>query len=52
MLDAANKHGFEFDAVHMPLNVIDAHFRSFAREVLPVLVEKEIGMLGMKPLGS
>ena len=36
----------------MPLNVLDAHFRSFARLVLPVLVKEGIGVLGMKPLGS
>ena len=52
MLDAADKHGFEFDAVQMPLNVMDAHFRSFGREVLPILVKKKIGVLGMKPIAS
>jgi hypothetical protein len=36
----------------MPLNVMDAHFRSFERAVLPVLVAKRIGVLGMKSLGS
>src|SRR5207244_3708522 len=36
----------------MPLNVMDAHFRSFAHDVLPVLVKEGIGVLGMKPLGS
>jgi hypothetical protein len=43
---------FHFDTVQMPLNVMDAHFESFARKVLPVLVQEEIGVLGMKPLGS
>jgi aryl-alcohol dehydrogenase-like predicted oxidoreductase len=52
MLDAANKHSFEFDTVQMPLNVMDAHFRSFGKEVLPVLVQKKIGVLGMKPIAS
>ena len=33
MLDAAFKHGFTFDAVQMPLNVMDAHFKSFAKKV-------------------
>lgn len=36
----------------MPLNVMDAHFRSFEREVLPRLVKDESGVLGMKSLGD
>ncbi len=36
----------------MPLNLMDAHFRSFARNVVPVAVEQGIAVLGMKPLGS
>lgn len=52
MLSTAFDHGFTFDAVQMPLNVMDAHFRSFARKVVPGLVEHGIGVLGMKPLGS
>ena len=51
-LDVAAKHQFRFDAVQMPLNVMDAHFRSFAKQVVPVLVKEDIGVLGMKPLGS
>jgi len=52
MLRAADDHGFAFDAVQMPLNVMDAHFRSFEKSVLPVLLQKGIGILGMKPIGS
>lgn len=52
MLQAAADQGFRFDAVQMPLNVMDAHFRSFARDVLPVLVREGIGVIGMKPLGD
>ncbi len=52
MLAVATEHQFRFDAVQMPLNVMDAHFRSFEKQVLPVLVKDEIGVLGMKPLGS
>jgi predicted aldo/keto reductase-like oxidoreductase len=52
MLEVAREHDFRFDTVQMPLNVMDAHFRSFAREVLPQLVKDEIGVLGMKPLAS
>jgi predicted aldo/keto reductase-like oxidoreductase len=52
MLEAARKAGFAFDTVQMPLNVMDAHFKSFEKNVLPVLVERSIGVLGMKSLGS
>ncbi|HWL87085.1 MAG TPA: aldo/keto reductase [Polyangiaceae bacterium] len=52
MLEAADAHGFRFDTVQMPLNVMDAHFRSFEHDVLPVLVEKDIGVLGMKSTGN
>jgi predicted aldo/keto reductase-like oxidoreductase len=52
MLQLADKHNFRFDTVQMPLNVMDAHFRSFEKEVLPVLVKKQIGVLGMKPMAS
>src|SRR5690349_23013045 len=52
MLEVAAKHNFHFDTVQMPLNVMDAHFRSFGQLVLPVLVEREIGVLGMKPIAN
>jgi aryl-alcohol dehydrogenase-like predicted oxidoreductase len=52
MLDTAFKHGFTFDAVQMPLNVMDAHFKSFTKKVLPVLTKHGIGVLGMKPMGD
>jgi aryl-alcohol dehydrogenase-like predicted oxidoreductase len=52
MLEAAAKAGFQFDAVQMPLNVMDAHYKSFEKEVLPVLETRGIGVLGMKSLGS
>jgi hypothetical protein len=48
MLCVAAERGFHFDAVQMPLNVMDAHFRSFAHLVLPYLVEHGIAVLGMK----
>jgi predicted aldo/keto reductase-like oxidoreductase len=51
-LEVAEANGFTFDAVQMPLNVMDAHYRSFEKLVLPVLVEKGIGVLGMKALGN
>jgi len=52
MLKVAEEHGFRFDTVQMPLNVMDAHFRSFGQMVLPELVKKEIGVLGMKSMGD
>jgi uncharacterized protein len=52
MLATASRHGFRFDAVQMPLNVMDAHFNSFEKRVLPVLTENGIGVLGMKPMGD
>jgi aryl-alcohol dehydrogenase-like predicted oxidoreductase len=52
MLQKAKEHGFRFDTVQMPLNVFDAHFRSFEANVLPVLVEQGVGVLGMKSMGS
>lgn len=52
MLEVADQHGFRFDTVQMPLNIMDAHFRSFTHGVLPVLVREGIGVLGMKTFGS
>jgi aryl-alcohol dehydrogenase-like predicted oxidoreductase len=52
MLATASKHGFTFDAVQMPLNVMDSHFNSFEKKVLPVLTKDGIGVLGMKPMGD
>jgi predicted aldo/keto reductase-like oxidoreductase len=52
MLETAFAHGFTFDAVQMPLNVMDAHFDSFEKKVLPVLVKHQIGVLGMKSMGD
>jgi uncharacterized protein len=52
MLDTAQANGFRFDAVQMPLNVMDAHFESFEKQVLPRLVREGIGALAMKPMGD
>ena len=46
MLEVAKEHGFTFDTVQMPLNVMDAHYRSFEKLVLPELVRANIGVLG------
>ena len=52
MLETAKKAGFQFDALQLPLNVMDAHFKSFEQHVLPVAVERGLGVLGMKSMGS
>ena len=52
MLKMAADHGFHFDTCQMPLNVMDAHFRSFAQMVLPELLKQKIGVLGMKSMGD
>jgi len=52
MLDVASEHGFAFDAAQMPLNVMDAHYRSFGTLVVPELVQRGIGVLGMKSMGN
>ena len=51
-LEVAEEHGFKFDAVQMPLNVMDAHYRSFEKIVLPVLVQQNTGVLGMKSMSN
>jgi len=52
MLEVAQKHNFHYDTVQMPLNVMDAHFRSFAHQVVPVALKQGIGVLGMKSMGD
>ena len=52
MLKVADQQGVRFDTVQMPLNVMDAHFRSFEQLVLPTLVENQTGVIGMKSLGE
>jgi predicted aldo/keto reductase-like oxidoreductase len=52
MLKAGFDRQFTFDAVQMPLNVMDAHYESFEKKVLPVLLKHNIGVLGMKPMGD
>ncbi len=52
MLETAQKHNFHFDTVQMPINVMDAHFRSFAKEVMPLAIQQGIGVLAMKTFGD
>jgi uncharacterized protein len=52
MLEVADKHGFVFDSCQLPVNVMDAHYRSFGKLVVPELVKRNIGVLGMKSMGD
>jgi aryl-alcohol dehydrogenase-like predicted oxidoreductase len=52
MLEVAEQHGCQFATAQMPLNVMDAHYRSFAKLVVPELVKRNIGILGMKSMAN
>lgn len=52
MFEAADKHGFHFDTVQIPINVMDAHFRSFLNTVVPVAHEHGTAILAMKTFGD
>jgi len=52
MFEIAQQHGFHFDTVQMPINVFDAQFRSFAKQVMPVAQAQGVGVLAMKTLGG
>ncbi len=51
-LEVADEHGYTFDACQLPLNVLDHHYRSFAKLVVPELVKRNIGILAMKTMGN
>jgi aryl-alcohol dehydrogenase-like predicted oxidoreductase len=52
MIELAQQHGFTFDTVQMPLNVFDAHYASFERNVIPVAQQHDMGILAMKTFGD
>ena len=52
MLEVAEQHGFHFDTAQMPVNVMDAHFRSFTNHVVPELVRRGVGVLAMKTMAD
>ena len=52
MLDVAKEHSFHFDTVQMPINIMDAHFRSFSQLVVPRAIQENIAILGMKSFGD
>jgi len=46
------KHDYPWDASQMPVNVLDAQFKSFQKNVLPVMRERGIGAIAMKTMAS
>jgi predicted aldo/keto reductase-like oxidoreductase len=52
MLELARQHRFHFDAAQMPINVMDAHFKSFIHEVVPEMMKRGVALLGMKSMGA
>jgi predicted aldo/keto reductase-like oxidoreductase len=43
---------FEWDTVQMPINCLDAHYRSFQTKVVPECVRRRIGVIAMKALAG
>ena len=43
---------FDWDTAQMPINVMDAHYRSFQNQVVPVCLDKKVGVIGMKGYGG
>ncbi len=41
-----------WDSAQMPINIMDAHYRSFQKEVVPVCLQKNVGVIGMKGLAG
>jgi predicted aldo/keto reductase-like oxidoreductase len=52
MIETADKHGFTFDSVQMPVNALDEHYDSFGQKVIPVAQKHGMAVLGMKPLAN
>lgn len=52
MLEVARENGYTFDTVQMPVNVMDAHFRSFSKLVIPEAVNAGTAVLAMKTLAN
>jgi uncharacterized protein len=52
MIETADKHGFTFDTVQMPVNALDEHYDSFGQKVIPVAQKHGMAVLGMKPLSN
>jgi hypothetical protein len=52
MFEVAAQNGFVFDTVQMPINIMDAHFQSFERAVIPVAQQTDTAILAMKTFGD
>jgi aryl-alcohol dehydrogenase-like predicted oxidoreductase len=52
MIRLASRNGVTFDTVQMPLNVMDAHYDSFQKHVLPMAMGKGMGVIAMKAFGD
>jgi uncharacterized protein len=52
MIETADKQGFTFDTVQMPVNALDQHYDSFQQKVIPVAQKHGMAVLGMKPLAN
>jgi aryl-alcohol dehydrogenase-like predicted oxidoreductase len=52
MIECADRHGFTFDTVQMPVNVFDAHYKSFAKTVIPEAQKRDMAVLAMKTFGD
>ena len=52
ILEGMLAQDFDWDTCQMPINVLDAHYRSFQKEILPTLNSRNIGVIGMKSLGG
>ena len=52
MLEVADEYGMKLDTAQMPVNVMDAHFRSFSKLVVPELVKRKMGVLAMKTMAN
>src|SRR6202046_5716294 len=52
MIETADKQGFPFDTVQMPVNALDKHYDSFQQKVIPVAQKHGMAVLGMKPLAN
>jgi predicted aldo/keto reductase-like oxidoreductase len=52
MIETADKQGFTFDTVQMPVNALDEHYDSFQQKVIPLAQKRGMAILGMKPLAN
>jgi aryl-alcohol dehydrogenase-like predicted oxidoreductase len=46
------ERGLELDTCQLPMNVLDPSFESFQKQVLPVLLEREYGIIAMKTMSG